>query len=318
MTPLSGHQYELHGHGYTAVIASVGASLRRLVRHDPGTAADRDLVVPFDADVLRPAYRGATLAPWPNRVTDGRYAFDGTEHQLALTEPARGHALHGLVAWADFTATELADDRVGLITHLPAQQGYPFPVSVAVTFALGPDGLTSTVTGTNLGTVDAPWGTGPHPYLVAGPGRVDDWTLTLPAHRVLTVTPDRLVPTGLEPVEEHDGGALDFTAGRTIGNTFVDHAFTALDRDADGRATVEVRTTGGPGVAMSFGPECPWVQVHTADLDDPALSRIGLAVEPMTCAPDAYNDHPFNPGAGLVRLAPGGAHTAAWTITARD
>jgi aldose 1-epimerase len=67
-TPLSGRQYTLLADAYTATIASVGASLRVLQHRD------RDLVVPFEADQLRPVYRGAILAPWPNRVVEGRYA----------------------------------------------------------------------------------------------------------------------------------------------------------------------------------------------------------------------------------------------------
>jgi aldose 1-epimerase len=116
-TPLSGTQFELTSGEYTATIASVGATLRSL-KHK-----GRELVVPFDADEVRPAFRGATLAPWPNRVVDGKYTFDGTEHELALTEPKRGHALHGLVAWHDFIAMDEADDRVMLATTIEAQRG---------------------------------------------------------------------------------------------------------------------------------------------------------------------------------------------------
>ncbi len=94
--PLSGAQHRIRSGAYEAVIASTGASLREL-RHD-----GRDLIVPFGADEVRPDYRGATLAPWPNRIVDGTYAFDGEDIVTALTEPERSHALHGLVSWADF------------------------------------------------------------------------------------------------------------------------------------------------------------------------------------------------------------------------
>ena len=89
-TLLSGTQHALRAGDYEAVIASVGASLRSL------TYDGRDLTVPFDADEVRPSYRGATLAPWPNRIVDGKFTFAGVERQVALTEPARHHALHGL------------------------------------------------------------------------------------------------------------------------------------------------------------------------------------------------------------------------------
>ena len=299
--PLSGAQFELVHGEYSASIASVGASLRRL------TFAGRDLVVPFEANEVRPAYRGATLAPWPNRVVDGLYSFGGVDNILALTEPKRGHALHGFVGWSNFTAVSVDTSRVVLATTIEAQVGYPYRVAIEVLFELTADGLYSSVTATNTGTDAAPWGTGPHPYLVGGPGLVDDWTLTLPATEVLQVTEDRLIPTSLEAV---DGTGFDFRTPRVIGDMFIDHAFTGLDRQ-DEIAEVRVESADGTGVAMRWDTQCPWVQLHTADQPEPAISRLGLAVEPMTCPPDA-----FNSGTDLVVLEPGYSHTAGWTIAA--
>lgn len=303
-TPLSGTRFDLTFGDYTASIASIGASLRSL------THRGRDLVVPFDEDEVRPSYRGATLAPWPNRVVDGRYEFAG-QQQLALTEPARGHALHGLATWLDFTPVDEGEDHVTLTTTIVPQGGYPFRVEVSVTFELDADGLHTTVTGSNSGPSPAPWGTGPHPYLVAGDGRVDDWTLTLPADAVLTVTEDRLIPTGLADVTAEADGTFDFRSGRRIDDTFIDHAFTGMSRDSAGTASVTLTCADGTGVAMTWGTDCPWVQVHTADQPDPALDRLGLAVEPMTCPPDA-----FNSGTDLIVLEPGTSASAAWTISA--
>ena len=304
--PLSGTSIDLEHGPYRASIASVAASLRSL------THEERDLVVPFDADEMRPAFRGATLVPWPNRVVDGRYTFGGVEQQLALTEPQRGNALHGLGAWLDYEVRDRGDDFVELATTIQAQQGYPHRLDVTVVFRLGDEGLYSAVTARNTGADAAPFGTGPHPYLVAGQGRVDDWTLTLSADQVLTVTPDRLAPVGLADVATEQGGAFDFRTPRTIGDVFIDHAFTGLTRDADGVASVELTAPDGNGVAMRWDAACPWVQVHTADQPDPATSRRGLAVEPMTCPPDA-----FNSGTDLIVLQPDESTTAGWTIVAR-
>jgi aldose 1-epimerase len=301
--PLSGTQLSIAAAGYTAEIATVGATLRALRQ------GDRDLVVPFEADQVRPVFRGAVLAPWPNRVVDGRYTFDGQDHELALSEPKRSHALHGLVAWVDFAVGEHEADRVTLTTTVPAQEGYPFRVVVHVEYRLDAEGLHTTVTGTNTGDRPAPWGTGPHPYLSAGAGSVDDWTLTLPAAEVLEVTEDRLVPTELVPVHDE----FDLRTATLIGPRFIDHAFTGFDRDADGTAAITVTAADGHGVRVAFGPECGWAQVHTADHVVPEYHRSGLAVEPMTCAPDAFN---AGEDRGLVVLAPGAAHAAAWTIAA--
>lgn len=308
--PTSGTQHALRAGDYEAVIASVGATVRSL------TFRGRDLVVPFDADEVRPSYRGATLAPWPNRVVDGRYTFSGVERQLALTEPARGHALHGLAGWLDFEAVDKGSDHVTLAAVIQPQSSYPWRVVVVTTFSLGPDGLTQSVTARNESDEPAPWGTGPHPYLVAGDGLVDEWTLELPAAQVLEVTDDRLIPTELVAVDARDAERFDFRTARRLGAVEIDHAYSDLARDDAGVTTVRVTVDAGSGVEMSWDAACPWVQIHTADKPEPALSRLGLAVEPMTCAPDAFNDADYPFDTGLIALDPGAESSASWRIAA--
>lgn len=310
--PASGTQHALRAGDYEAVVASVGATLRSL------TYRGRDLVVPFEADEVRPAHRGATLAPWPNRVVDGTYSFGGRDFQLPLTEPARSHALHGLATWLDFEAIDKGPDHVTLAAVIQPQTFYPWRLVITTTFSLGPDGLTQSVTAHNESEQPAPWGTGPHPYLVAGDGRVDGWTLELPAAQVLAVTPDRLIPTGLVAVDADDPERFDFRSPRVIGAAEIDHAYSGLIRDADGYATVRVTDAAGSGVQMTWDATCPWVQVHTADKPDPAQSRLGLAVEPMTCAPDAFNASSYDYDAGLIEIEPAASVTASWRIAAID
>jgi len=310
-TLLSGTQHALRAGDYEAVIASVGASLRTL------TFDGRDLVVPFDADEVRPSYRGATLAPWPNRVVDGRYTFGGEERIVALTEPARSHALHGLAAWLDYEAIDKGPSHVTLSATIEPQAGYPWRVVVETSFSLTADGLTQSVRATNASADAAPWGTGPHPYLVAGTGHVDDWTLDLPADDVLAVTADRLIPTGVRAVDADDAERFDFRQPRQIGAVEIDHAYTSLTRGADGLAVVRVTDADGSGVEMSWDAACPWVQIHTADkgIGKPG-HRTGLAVEPMTCAPDAFNADAYDFDTGLIVLDPDASAEASWRISA--
>ena len=224
-TLLSGTQHALRAGDYEAVIASVGATLRSLTHHG------RALTVGFEADEVRPSYRGATLAPWPNRIADGRFTFAGVERQVALTEPARHNALHGLASWLDYEAIDKGPSHVTLTAAIPPQTGYPWRIVIETTFTLDADGLTQTVRATNESPDAAPWGTGPHPYLVAGAGTVDDWTLELPAEQVLEVTPDRLLPTRVRPVDADDPERFDFRTARPIGKVELDLAYTALARD---------------------------------------------------------------------------------------
>ena len=305
VVPLSGSQFEISFGEYRATIASVGASMRSL------SHAGRDLIVPFEADELRPKSRGVTLAPWPNRIDGGRYTFAGVDYELPLTEPRRGNALHGLACWLDYQEIEHEESFVTLAAEIVPKEGYPFRLLMRVRFELGENGLTTTVTASNIGSDAAPYGTAPHPYLVAGEGRVDDWSLELPATEVLTVTEDRLIPIEVVDVVGHAEGAFDFRINRAIGDVFIDHAFTSLIADDSGRAVVRVTTVEGSGVEMSWGDELPWVQLHTADLPDAQISRLGLAVEPMTCPPDA-----FNSGVDLIVLQPGDSSVASWTIRA--
>jgi aldose 1-epimerase len=298
-----GEEHLLSHGGYTAVVTAVGGGLR-LLSHE-----GRDLVRPYEPGEVRPRFRGSLLAPWPNRVVDGRYTFRGATYQLDLTEPERGHALHGLVCWSRFDLVDRAPSTVTAVHRLVPRTGYPFEVTVSAHYALDEDGLTCTVTAVNDGDEPAPYGVASHPYLLGGAGTVDDWTLELPATRVLEVTEDRLVPQGLADVA---GGPFDFAGGRALRGLEVDHAFTGLVADDEGWVRASVRGPDGSGAHVTWDPAAlPWVQVHTADLEPPEPSRAGLAVEPMSCPPDA-----FNSGVDLRVLAPGGSARDSWRVGA--
>ena len=291
-------------HGdYSAAVTEIGAGLRFL------RLGARDLVRPYAADQVRPRYRGVLLAPWPNRVVDGRYSFGGESFQLDITEPDRGHALHGLVSWERFDLVEHDADSVTAVHRLVPRPSYPFELELRAHYRLGGDGLTCEVTARNVGDRPAPYGVAGHPYLVAGPGPIDRWTFELPAARVLEVTPERLVPRGVADVAGTD---FDFRTVRSLDGLELDHALTALTPDPDGLVRARVLGEDGAGVSCTWDPaELPWVQVHTADLPPPEATRAGLAVEPMTCPPDAYNS-----GTDLRVVAPGGTTSAAWTLAA--
>ena len=297
-----GQLFRLTAGPYVAEISAVGATLEGL------SVNGRELLVRSPEAGPMLFYRGAVVAPWPNRIGDGSYTWDGQQIQTALTEPERGNALHGLVSFQLFSPVTVAEDELVLSTQLFPSTGYPFHLVLSVHYALDPEeGLTTTVTARNLGEQDAPYGVCPHPYLVAGPEPLDTWSLQMDAGTVLTVTEDRLLPTGTEQVSP--GGEFDFRSPATIGDLFIDHAFTDLGRDEKGRFRVTVTAPGGTGVELSAGPELPWLQVHTGDRPEPENHRQGLAVEPMTCPPDA-----FRSGTDVVRLAPGAEHAASWAL----
>jgi aldose 1-epimerase len=311
MVAPSGEQFEISGGSYRAVVTECGASLR-LLEYD-----GRPLVLGWPEDAQTSSGRGQLLAPWPNRIRDGRYSFQGRDLQLPLSEPKLGNASHGLVRWTSWTLEERTEHSVSLVYRLMSQPGYPWTLDLHVLYDLSADGLTVTVTATNLTDSPAPYALGAHPYLTVGEGSVDNWELTLPATTRVLVG-EQLIPTGMEDVRDTD---LDFRIGRPIRTTSLDTAFTDLVRDADGRVEVTLRDAHAErGVVMWMDAQHGWVQVFTGDAL-PTHARESLAVEPMTAPPDA-----FNSGEGLVVLAAAGSdtgdgspadeHSASWGIRA--
>ena len=265
-------EYEIRAGEYSAVITTRAAALRRL-RH-----GERDLVVPFPAGGPIPDYRGVIAAPWPNRIADGRYTFQGVEYQLPVNEPERECALHGFAFATEWSVECRDESSVRLSCTLGPVAGYPFTLRLTASHTLSADGLHSRITAVNTGTDTAPYGVCPHPYLLAGPAPLDEWTLQIPADTFLEVTPDRLLPLATRSVAGHE---FDFRAPRRIGATEIDHAFTGIafdDGGADGdcgAARLVVRDPGGTGVGMAWDASSPWLQVHTADKQPPAPNRLG-------------------------------------------
>ncbi len=294
-----------HG-GYRAVVHPFGARLGRL-SHD-------------GADLVEPApggpddrHRGSVLAPWPNRVGDACYTFGGERLRLPVTEPDRGHALHGLAHSQRWRVADARVQRAALELEVPTGPGWPFRLHLAVTYTLADDGLGVLLVGTNVGDRPLPYGCGAHPYLVCGDPPVTT-ELTLPAATRLEID-DRLLPTGSAPVQDV---AADFRRPAVIGSRTFDHCFTDLASSRDGQPVVMLRGTsqpagpaGHPGVSLTWGDWGRWVQVHTPGRPAEPGAPHGVAVEPMSCPPDALRT-----GTDLVVLSPGRRHEAWWRIAA--
>jgi len=290
MVSPSGEQYEIRAAGYRAVVTESGAALR-VLEYD-----GRPLVDGFAEDEVCPGCRGQLLMPWPGRIEDGRYTFEGHDLQLALTEPTRHNASHGLVRWVSWMVEEHTPHSVSLVYRLPAQTGFPWSLDLHVSYDLSADGLTVTQTATNLSDSPAPYAAGAHPYLTVGTGPIDTWELTLPASR-RTLVDDRLLPAGWEPVDDTD---YDFRISRPIKDTVFDDAFTMLDRDESGHAAV-VLEGDRDGLTLWVDEQVRWLQVFSADAPEYGARR-AIAIEPMTAQANA-----FCSGEDLVTLAPAGA-----------
>ncbi|WP_315093465.1 aldose 1-epimerase family protein [uncultured Cellulomonas sp.] len=297
-TPLpTGRQHVLELGGQHAVVAAVGASLRTY------TVDGRDVVLPFDETEIPPAFSGAVLAPWPNRLRDGEYGYEGVTYEVPLTEHVRQTALHGLLAHTPFDTVAADATSVTLQSVVVPTYGYPWPVRVRLTYALSDAGLHVTAEGTNLGTTTAPYGIGFHPWLSPGDAQVDDCTLQIDAARHVTID-QRLLPTGTERVE----GDYDLRVARSLKGLDLDDAWIDVLRDADGLSWIRLGCPDGRTVALWGDAATQAWQVCTGDTVA-HIARRGVAAEPMTCIADA-----FRTGDDLVHLAPGASHTITWGL----
>jgi aldose 1-epimerase len=301
--PPSGEQFEITHGEQRATIVEVGGGVRTY------EVAGRAVLDPYPLEAVCDGAHGAVLIPWPNRLADGRYRFDGVEHQVALSEPERHNAIHGLLRWRPWQAAEQEQDRVVMRTRLYPLSGYPFALDVRVAYELNDSGLTVATSATNIGRGTCPYGAGQHPYLSPGIGVIDDCLLQIPADTRLITDSERKLPFGHALVE---GTYFDFRRPRPLGQQRLDHAFTELLRDEAGHARARLSAPDGTSVELWVDERYSFLEIYTGDDLRPDRRRRGLAVEPMTCAPNALQDGP-----GVVSLEPGETLTARWGVGLR-
>lgn len=298
--PPSGEQIELSFGDHRVVIVEVGGGLREY------TYAGRPVLDGYPEAEMSQSGRGQILIPWPNRLRDGRYEWEGRGLQLPLTEPDKQNAIHGLVRWSNWVPAERDAQRAVMRYVLHPQTGYPFVLSLELVYSLDEHGLTVETTAVNVGAGPCPFGAGAHPYLTMGTETVDECILEAPGAAWME-TDERQIPRATRDVA---GTEYDFRSARPIGSAQLDTGYGSLARDADGRARVTLEAPAGGRVTLWMDEAYPYLMLFTGDaLPDPVRRRQGLAVEPMTCAPNA-----FASGEGVRTLAPGERFTGRWGI----
>jgi aldose 1-epimerase len=282
-----------------AVITEVGASLRML------SIGGVDLTEPYPVDALPPFGDGAVLVPWPNRIEDGRWLYEGVAQSLDITEPDRHNALHGLLRDRPYGAVERSADAVTLAATIYPTRGYPFTLDTTVRYELVDDGIRVTHGVVNVGADTAPYAVGTHPFLRVGDVPVDDLTLEVAAGTRFE-TDSRLNPIRESPV---DGTGYDLRAGRRVATLDLDDAFGAVT-PIEGASRHRLTAPDGRFVELWQESDFAYVQVFTTRFF-PKAGGLGtaIAVEPMTAPPNA-----FNSGQGLRWLEPGKSWSGSWGI----
>lgn len=292
----TGRRFRLRGPRSSAEIAQVGAALRAL------TVDGVDLVPGYPDDLPTPAASGVVLVPWPNRIRDGRYTFDGDDLQLAISEPKFGNASHGLLRFGAYQPIAHTDELLMLGADVVPQTGYPFHLRTRVTFALQDDGLHVTHEIENVGARTAPVALGVHPYLQIGGVATADLVLHSTGTTTL-VLDERNIPVDEVPVD----ASTDLRAGTRLGDASLDNGYRGLDRDADGRARHTLTAPDGRRLELWQDAGFRWAQVFTTDRYPG--QPLAVAIEPMTAPANA-----FATGINLERLEPGATLAREWGV----
>ncbi|MCB0830499.1 MAG: aldose 1-epimerase family protein [Solirubrobacterales bacterium] len=299
----SGDQFEIRHGNQKATIVEVGGGIRAY------EVDGRAVLDPFPVDRICDGAHGAPLIPWPNRLDGGRYSFDGADYQLPLTEPEKDNAIHGFLRWVAWTAESHGPDAVTMSTSIAPRPGFPFGLEVTVSYRLDEGGLSVKTEIANVGESPCPVGHGQHPYLSPGEGLIDECQLQHPG-TVRILTDERQLPAGREDVA---GTAFDCHESRQLGFLDIDFAFTDLIRDQEGKAWTRLTGTDGKTASIWIDESYPLLQLYTGHTLAPDRARRGLGTEPMSCAPNAFNN-----GEGLIRLGPGEMTSAAWGVELTD
>ena len=296
----SGEQIAIAHGDQRAVITEVGATLRTYVR------GGVSVIEGFAGDEVPRGAHGQLLYPWPNRMGEGVWTFSDREAHAPVDDVERDTAIHGIVRWRPFRIDAVNQNRCVLSLLLHPTPGYPFLSEVAVAYHLGSLGLTVTTTVTNRDDVPIPFGVGFHPYLAVTTPTIEGAQLEVPARAFVAVN-ERHLPTGeILPVAGH---LLDFTSRKSLSGHELDVTFTELMRDDYGLATVSVIDAAGGTVELSMDRNFPYVQVFTGDTLERGRRRTAVAVEPMTCPPDALRS-----GKDIVVLEPGQHWAGSWRL----
>lgn len=297
-------------HPLRAVVSPYGASLRGLYLQEG--ADEQEIITVYTGAANKVGGQGDVLIPFPGRVNEGRYAFEGQRHQLRKNDKEAPAAIHGFLRQVMWAQQERTGHSITFATAFDEQAhaGYPFALAVQVGYALQKDGLHCSYQLRNTGTGNAPVGAGFHPYFKVGAGWIDNKLLHVPFRSVLQY--EDLLPTGkVLPVE---GTPFDFRQKRAIGSVALNTCYLHPDRDAAGMAHIQLADpTNGRTITVSLDRSFASVVLYSGDPLPPSHRRRALAIEPGTCGVDALN----HPDWGLMVLKPGEKLTGEWSVALR-
>ncbi len=255
---------------------------------------------PIQVDINK-WYKNVLLYPFPNRLKEGRYTWQGKSYQFPINDPQNEAAVHGFGVDRpmEIETLECQQDRAQIICRYdyPGDRDYyPFPFQFRALFEItDEDKLTITLSVTNTGARTIPFGFGWHPYFAIAES-IGETQLQLPPCEMIGVD-QYMIPTGKRyPFE-------DFLRPKEVGTTVLDNGFVLSNQEDN--ATFFLKSKKGTlSCQMETGPDkYQFLQVFTPPY------RGAIAIEPMSCNIDA-----FNGGEGLWKVEPNEVRSASFYL----
>ncbi len=272
---------------------------------------------PPDLETLeqRPtAYGNPILFPFPNRIRNGKWEFEGKTYQFDK-KPESPTTIHGLLLNRSYKVEKHSADENGatLVCSLNSQdfpdiiRQYPFPFTIEITYTITDGVLTMGIIIKNTGESNMPMGFGIHPYFsvdISANADASKAVITVPANKYWELD-DVLVPTGRQLDVD---GTLDLRKGQPFDKLKLDHVFTDVNFvDGVSRCSIENKGTGH-GMVMESDVQFRELVVYTPP------DRDAICFEPYTCPTDAINLEAKGIPAGVIVLAPDEAFSATVRI----
>jgi aldose 1-epimerase len=289
------NEISLLSEGVFALVSPVGASLTNL------SVAGHTIIEHVSAQAAKQSFAAATLAPWPNRLRDGQWVFQGQSFQFANLDDD-SNANHGLVFDRKFSVVRQTSDFVEFSIELGDDAGYPFRVQLAVSYQLVAGGVDVNVSATNVGDKLAPMAFGSHPYIAV------DAASTIHINALTQMVNDgRQIPVGREIATKNfdaNGGQLNFDGLK------LDDCFADLVRDENGNATTTVVRSSGDKIEIWQDSSFRYLMVYAHhQLSSQGMQSEGIAIEPQTAPANALQS-----GEDLFMLEPGQQRSARWGV----
>lgn len=260
--------------------------------------------IPFEEFSKRAkSYEIPVLFPYPNRIRDGKFSFQGEVYEVNPTQ-------HGYVrdrVWKVVDSGASDEEGAWLTSRFDAIEyaeeiltQFPSAFTLDMTYRLKNGKLTLTATAENTGKRDMPAGFGIHPYFRLP----EQCKIQVPANRRWEL--ENNLPTGklLDVEGQYDIRQLRDTAGLSF-----DDIYTDLNPDADGlvRCRLSDEENNTQTVVEFDAKEFPHVVVYTPP-------RKAICIEPNTCPTDAFNLAERGMKSDVIVLKPGDSTSVSITI----